>query len=142
MSSKQTYFGFTTAQQRKLLFEEWEATGSVTKACQRARVSRGLFYYWKPRFDKYGYAGLEEFGSRVAQKLNRKEEALEKCVVELRRENPDWGKARISQEMAKANNWVPVVSPNTVRRILTDAGLWPESGLEKKRKTENRSTNG
>jgi transposase len=140
MGAKHTYFGFSTAQQRQLLFEEWEATGSVTKACQRARVSRGLFYHWKPRFDKNGYAGLEEFGSRVAHKVNRKEEAVEHRVVELRRQNPDWGKARISQEMAKANNWVPVVSPNTVKRILTDAGLWPESGSGKKRKTENRST--
>jgi transposase len=133
MSPKQTYFGFTTPQQRKLLFEEWEATGSVTKACQRARVSRGVYYYWKPRFDEYGYAGLEEFGSRIAHKLNRKEEAIEQRVVAMRRKNPDWGKTRISQEMAKANNWVPVVSPNTVRRILTDAGLWPESGSGKKR---------
>lgn len=132
MRTKQTYFGFTTAQQRKLLFEEWERTGSVTKACQRARVSRGVYYYWKARFVEKGYAGLEEFGSRVAHKLNRKEEAIEQRVVELRREHPEWGKARISQEMAKANNWVSVVSPNTVRRILTDAGLWPESGSEKK----------
>jgi transposase len=141
MSQKQTYYGFTTAQQRKLLFEEREATGSVTKACQRARVSRGVYYYWKPRFDEKGYAGLEEFGSRVAHKLNRKEEEIEQRVIELRRKNPDWGKTRKSQEMAKANNWVPVVSPNTVRRILTEAGLWPESGSGKKRKTENRSTN-
>jgi hypothetical protein len=93
------------------------------------------------RFDQEGYAGLEEFGSRVAHQLNRKGEELEQRVVELRRANPDWGKTRISQEMAKANNWVPVVSPNTVRRILSDAGLWPESGSGKKRKTENRSPN-
>lgn len=92
MSAKQIYFGFTTAQQRKLLFEEWEVTGSVTKACQRARVSRGVYYYWKPRFDEYGYAGLEEFGSRVAHKLNRKGEKIEQQVVELRRENPRLGK--------------------------------------------------
>ncbi len=133
MSQKQIYFGFTTPQQRRLLFEEWEATGSVTKACQRARVSRGVYYYWKPRFDEYGYAGLEKFGSRVAHKLNRKDEAIEQGVIEKRRKHPDWGKTRISQEMAKENNWVPVVSPNTVRRILTDAGLWPESGSGKKR---------
>lgn len=141
MSPKQTYFGFTTAQQRKLLFEEWEATGSVTQACQRARVSRGVFYHWKPRFDKEGYAGLEEFGSRVAHQRHRKEEAIEQGVVALRSENPDWGKTRIAQEMAKANNWVPLVSPNTVRRILTEAGLWSESGSGKKRQPENHRTN-
>jgi hypothetical protein len=37
-------------------------------------------------------------------------------------------------EIAKANNWVPLVSPNTVRRILEDAGLWQpdENRLKKK----------
>jgi hypothetical protein len=36
MSPKRTYYGFTTPQQRKLLFETWEATGSVTDACRKA----------------------------------------------------------------------------------------------------------
>lgn len=133
MSSKHTYFGFSTPQQRKLLFETWEATGSVTQACRKARVSRGLFYYWKSRFDAEGYAGLEAFESRVAHKLNYKDEAIAQRVIELRRQNRDWGKTRIAQEMAKANNWVPIVSPNTVKRILQDADLWPESGSGEKR---------
>lgn len=133
MSPKRTYFGFSTPQQRRLLFETWEETGSVTQGCRKARVSRGLFYYWKPRFEKEGYAGLETFESRVAHRLNYKDEAIEQRVIELRRENPDWGKTRISHEMAKANNWVPIVSPNTVKRILQDANLWPESGSVEKR---------
>lgn len=141
MRAKRIYFGFTTAQQRKLLFEVWEATQNIEEACRQARVSQRLFYYWKARFDKDGYGGLERFESRVAHKLNKKDEAIEKKVVELRRSNPDWGKLRISQEMAKANQWVEVVSPNTVRRILRDAGLWPESGPGGKI-TRKRSTNG
>lgn len=133
MKPKRTYFGFSTAQQRKLLFETWETTGSVTQACQKAHLSRGTFYYWKARFDRSGYAGLEEFESRVAHKLNYKDEAIQQRVIQLRRENPDWGKARIAQEMAKANNWVALVSPNTVRRILEDKGLWPEGASGGKR---------
>jgi transposase len=133
MSPKHTYFGFSTAQQRKLLFETWEETGSVTQACQKARVSRGLFYYWKRRFDADGYAGLEMFESRVAHKLNYKDQAIAQRVVDLRKQHLDWGKVRISQEMARANNWVPIVSPNTVKRILQDAELWPESGSGEKR---------
>lgn len=133
MSPNHTYFGFSTAQQRKLLFETWEETGSVTQACQKARVSRGLYYYWKRRFDAEGYAGLEAFESRVAHKLNYKDEAIVQRVVDLRKEHPNWGKTRISQEMAKANNWVPIVSPNTVKRMLQDAELWPESGSGGKR---------
>jgi transposase len=133
MSPKRTYFGFSTPQQRKLLFETWESTGSVTTACREARVSRGLFYYWKARFEQYGYAGLEEFESRVAHKLNYKSAEIEQQVIEMRGQHPDWGKARIAQEMAKANNWVPLVSPNTVKRILQDADLWPESAAARKK---------
>lgn len=133
MSPKRTYFGLSTLQQRKLLFESWEESGSVSQACQKARVSRGLFYYWKPRFDKIGYAGLEIFESRVAHKLNYKDEAIQQRVIELRQQNPDWGKARISQELAKANNWVPLVSANTVKGILQKANLWPERGSGGKR---------
>src|SRR3990172_540807 len=99
MSPKRTYYGFSTPQQRKLLFETWEATGSVSEACRKVRVSRGLFYYWKARFIAQGYNGLEEFDSRIAHQLNYKAPALERCVVEMRQQNPDWGKARIAQEM-------------------------------------------
>jgi transposase len=141
MSPKRTYFGFTTAQQRKLLFEVWEATKSIEEACQQAHVSQRLFYYWKLRFEQNGYAGLETFRSRVAHKLNKKDAAIENEVVKLRRDNPDWGKTRLAQEMAKANNWVAVVSPNTVRRMLQDADLWPESGSGEKT-TRKRRTNG
>lgn len=133
MSPKRTYFGFSTFQQRKLLFETWEATGSIQQACQTARLSRRTFYYWKPRFDENGYAGLEEFASRVAHKLNYKSAEIAQRVTDMRREHPDWGKARIAQEMAKANNWVPLLSPNTVKRILRDAGLWPERGVREKK---------
>ena len=54
-------------------------------------------------------------------------------VVEMRKEHPEWGKRRIADELAKGNNWVRLVSPNTVKRILADAGLWPpsESGAKK-----------
>jgi transposase len=133
MKPKRTYFGFSTPQQRKLLFETWESTGSVTKACEKARVSRGLFYYWKTRFEQHGYAGLEEFESRVAHKLNYKSAEIEQQVIAMRREHPDWGKTRIAQEMAKANNWVPLVSPNTVKRILQDADLWSERPAGRKK---------
>ena len=61
MKATHVYFPPTTPQQRKLLFETWEQTDNVTKACQKARVGRATFSYWKPRFDKDGYAGLETY---------------------------------------------------------------------------------
>jgi transposase len=115
-----------------LLFETWEETGKIILACKKAHVSRELFYYWKARFDERGYAGLEEFESREAHKLNKKEESIEQKVIEMKKGHADWGKCRIADEMAKANHWEPIVRANTVRRILHTAGLWPGSEAGKK----------
>jgi hypothetical protein len=55
----------------------------------------------------------------------------------MKQEHPDWGKKRIADEMAKKNSWVPVVSPNTVKRILQEAGMWTRVEEEVKKK-QNR----
>jgi len=124
MTTKRVHFPQTTAQQRKLLFETWEATGNVTGACRKAHVGRGTFYYWKPRFDEYGYAGLEKFASRAPKEAHRTPVEVEQKVIAVQQEHPGWGKKRIADELAKGNSWVPLVSPNTVKRVLEDAGLW------------------
>jgi hypothetical protein len=92
------------------------------------------YYYWKPRFDKDGYAGLESYEKLgVPVGTGRVAAGIQTQVVELHRAHADWGKRRLSDEMAKANNWVALVSPNSVRRILLEAGLWkPEAKQGKK----------
>lgn len=134
MTTKRTYYRETTAQQRELLFKTWESTGSVADACKKAHVGRGTFYYWKPRFDEEGYDGLKAFASRAPKEHHQIAPEIEQQVITMRREHPEWGKKRIVHELAKAKDWEPVVSPNTVRRILKDAGLWgtTEAEVEKK----------
>ncbi len=132
MKYNHTYLPRATAQQRKLLFETWEATGSVTKASARAHLSRTTFYWWKPRFDAYGYAGLGEPRKTVRKHQERIGPAIAEQVIQMRQEHADWGKKRIAHELAKAHHWVPVVSHSTVKRILREAGLWPEAAAEKK----------
>ena len=124
----------TTVSQRKLLFETWEKTNNVAKACSTARVSERTFYYWKPRFETGGYKALEEFASHAPKEPNRTSDKIEQEVIEMRRQNESWGRQRIADELAKKNNWIPVISPNTVKRILQDAGLWPQP--------ENKSAKG
>ena len=133
MTPKRTYFPTTTAQQRRLLFEVWEETGDRKEACRRAHVSQSTFYNWKVRFDAGGYAALEETLSHAPHNPKLVAPEIASQVLEMRRAHTDWGKRRISEELAKGNNWVPLVSPNTVKRILQDAGLWPqaESGAKK-----------
>jgi hypothetical protein len=120
-----TYFPLTTPSQRRLLFETWQATGDVEQACRAAHVGRRTFYYWKPRFLAEGYPGLERFASRAPHHPPRTAPAVVERVLTLRQQQPAWGKQRLADELAKANGWVPLVSPNTVKRILRDAGVWP-----------------
>ena len=134
MTAKRTYYPSTTPQQRKMLFESWEQSKNVTAACRKAHVGRGTFYNWKPRFLKAGSIGLESYAKlgtpvgtgRVAAEIQSK-------VLDLHAAHADWGKKRLANELSKTNNWVPLVSPNSVRRILREAGLWsPGESKEKK----------
>ena len=114
----------TTVSQRKHLFQVWEETGDLQRALSESRVSERTFYYWKPRFEQGGYEALESFASHAPKNPNRIDEAIQQRVIHLRKDYPKWGKRRIADEVAKENNWTALVSPNTVRRILIDAGLW------------------
>jgi transposase len=134
MTAKRTYYPPTTPQQRKKLFESWEKSKNITAACRKAHVGRGTFYNWKPRYLKAGFGGVESYAKlgtpvgtgRVAAEIQSK-------VLGLHAAHADWGKKRLANELSKANNWVPLVSPNSVRRILREAGLWdPGENKEKK----------
>lgn len=134
MNKKHTYFRPTTAQQRHLLFETWETSGDVKVACRQAHVCPATFYYWKPRFEAGGYAALEKAESHARKSPPKTSAQIEQQVIMMRQEHPTRGKERIADELAKANNWQRVISPNTVRRILVAAGHWskpPASGPKK-----------
>ncbi len=134
MSTKRTHYPHTTTDQRRLLFETWEATNNITEACKRAHVSRQTFYVWLPRFTAEGYAGLLEFSSSAPKHPQRIDPAIEQRVTVLRQQHPSWGKQLIADTLTKENQFVPLVSRGTVRRILVDAGLWPEPGAALKKK--------
>ncbi len=132
MEKQIPYFRPTTAQQRKLLFSTWQQTGNVALACRQARVSRQTFYNWKTRFETDGYLGLSEPKSHAPHNPRRISAEISEQVIAMGEQNPKWGKRRIADELTKANDWVPLVSPNTVKRILIDAGLWEPLVNEKK----------
>ncbi len=134
MSTKGTHFPRTTPSQRRLLFETWQATGNISQACRVAHVGRQTFYDWRPRFATAGFAGLLNFASPAPKQPHRIDPAIEQRVIALRQQNPSWGKRRIADELTKANQWLPLVAPNTVRRILQTAGQWPAPAVAGKKK--------
>jgi len=131
--TKRIHFPLTTASQRRLLFETWQASGNVTLACRTAHVGRRTFYYWKPRFDAGGYAALSQFASAARKQPHGTEKALEQQGIAMRHAHPEWCKVRLAHELAKAHHWQPLVSPNTVKRILRSAGLWSAPAVPEKK---------
>ena len=125
-TKKRTHFPRTTFPQRKLLFQTWEATGNIKKACQRAHVCHNTFYRWKPRFLEGGYEALSTFKSHAPKNPRSTSRTVEEQVIALRKAHPKLGKRSIANELTKRNNWTPLVSPNTVQRILKENGLWPQ----------------
>ena len=131
---KQPYFRTSTESQRRLLFEEWKRTGKISEACREAKLSRTAFYRWQPRFEEKGYAGFEKPLSHAPHNPVRTEEEIAEQIVRFKQENPDWGRERIADELMKSNNWIPLVSASTVRRILVNKGLMPSKGTEGRKK--------
>mgnify|MGYP003497487798 FL=1 len=134
MSKQHILYPKTTYSQRKLLFEIWEETGDVADACRRAHVSQGTYYYWRERFKENGYEGLQKTKKTGPEKGVLIEEGIKTDVVRLKKENEGWGKRRIADELAKNNGWVSVISPNTVREILREKGMWSEIVSASKKK--------
>lgn len=133
MKEKRIYYPRTTASQRKKLFEVWEESQDVGAACREARVSERTFYNWKARFEAGGYEALEKFEPAGPPPGSRLPKKVQDQVVELKKEHCKWGRRRIAAEIAKQNNWVPLVSPSSVKRILEQAGLLPEPEEAKKK---------
>ena len=132
------YYPQTTFQQRIYLFELVERLGNVSEACRRARVSRSTYYRWKPRYEKEGVDGLREPMSHAVHNPHTIDHDIERRIIELRREHPDWGKKRIAQWIWKEHGWERVVAIETVRNVLKRHRLWKNGETKKKQKQKNR----
>ncbi|MEM7132163.1 MAG: helix-turn-helix domain-containing protein [Chloroflexota bacterium] len=115
--------GSKSVADREKLFRVWQSTQNISKACRESGLSRSTFYYWHRRFQEGGFPALAEERSRAPKNPRRIEPELETLIVELRNNNPNWGKSRITR-VIKERQPHASVSPNTVRRVLHDAGMW------------------
>lgn len=124
-SRAKPYFRPTTPQQRRLLFETYEATGKVSHACRVAHVGRSTFYYWLPRFQEGGYAALEVERSRAPHttRIPPTPGAIVQEVITYKRDHPQAGYRSVANGVRKAHNWEPVIGPTKVREILIEASL-------------------
>jgi transposase InsO family protein len=114
------YFRPTTFHQRLLLFGMVEETGNVTQAAQRAHTSRGTYYYWRPRYEAEGVAGLatERRRAPLHPRIPPISAELREEVLAYHQAHPDEGYRSIANGLAKAHNWQKVISYTKVREVI------------------------
>lgn len=127
---KKVYYRPTTPQQRKLMMRVYQNTGSVTEACRAAKVSRGTFYRWNPRFQEQGEAGLENCLSRAPHNARRVKEELAQRAIELKQSDPSLGSRSVANLICQEHGYQRVISRHAVETVW-QRELRPSAPLEK-----------
>jgi transposase len=98
-----------------------ERLGSVSRACQIMGYSRDSFYRFKRLYEEGGVAALERPSRRKPLLKNRVAPEIERGVVEVSKQHPSWGRARVADALVE-RGWK--ISPSGVRCV------WVRHGLE------------
>ena len=107
------------AARTRLPWFDWHATHgqNVSFTCRHFGISRQTFYRWRRRFRSQALATLEDRSHRPRRvRQPTWSGPLAEAVLQLRRENPRWGKDKLTP-LLHAGGWT--VSCSMVGRILS-----------------------
>lgn len=99
----------------KLMLLELATIDTVSAACAYMNVSRDTYYRIKMAYEEGGDEALTPKYRQVPNIKNRVSDEIEEAVLELSRENPDYGKKKISRILKEQGM---SISPNTVKAVL------------------------
>lgn len=130
---RQPHYRHTTFDQRRVMFEEWERRGrkhgSVTRACEKAHVSRNVFYDWLERYLEHGMEGIRHPKSRAPKHPRELASKLRDEAAAVKGEHPTWGLRKVAAVVARRRG-IPIPSHNTIKRALELAGYTFRTGKE------------
>jgi len=99
----------------KLMLLELATVDTVSAACAYMNVSRDTYYRIKKAYEDGGAEALASKYRRAPNLKNRVSDEIEEAVLELSRENPYYGKKKISRILKDQGM---SISPNTVKAVL------------------------
>ena len=103
-----------TIREKLMLLEMADFGKNISAVCRYMGVSRKTFYQIKKAFDDGGVEALAPKLRRVPNLKNRVPEYVEDAVLKLSRENPTFGKKKISRILKEQG---VQISPNTVLAV-------------------------
>ena len=99
----------------KLMLLELATRGNVSAACEYMNVSQKTYYQIKKAYDEGGVETLTSKFRRIPNLKNRISDEVEEAVLIFSRENPEFGKKKISRILTEQGH---SISPNTVKAVL------------------------
>jgi transposase len=133
------HYRFTTFDQRRVLFEEYDRLGrrrgSIKAACAKAHVSRQVFYDWIERYLERGLEGLRYPESRAPKHPRELASKLREDAVAVKEEHPTWGLRKVAVEVGKRMR-IKTPAPRTIRKALVLAGFQFREGGRKRQAQE------
>lgn len=117
------------------------AGASVTEVAAQVGVSRQSVHTWVGRYLSEGVGGLADRSSRPRSCPHQSPQAVERAVLEMRREHARWGAKRIRLELLRKPPEYftgPVPSVSTVNRILRRHQLLKERPRKRPRDSYQR----
>src|ERR1019366_1377510 len=104
---------------RFVMWASWPGT-TMREACEEFKISRPTGYEWLRRYKAGGIAGVVEKSRRPLHSPTQTAAQIERRVVELRQQRPDWGARKLQVLLAREKILLPAI---TVHRILSRRGL-------------------
>ncbi len=94
---------------------------NLTRLSANYGISRKTAYKWLKRYEERGRDGLEDLSRRRKHPPCGTAAQMQREILEVRKDNPDWGGITIRSYLQRRMKNVP--SPRTIDRILKRAGV-------------------
>jgi putative transposase len=96
---------------------------SFAELCRRYDVSRKTGYKWVERYETEGLPGLQDQSRAADQHPNEVLKDVAEAVLEMRREHPHWGPAKLRIRLQKDEPKIIWPARSTIGEMLKRAGL-------------------
>lgn len=103
-----------------------QATSNFSALCDRFGLSRRTGYKWLNRYKEHGLEGLKERSKRPDNSPDRTPAEIEKEIVKLREQNPEWGAKKLFSLLQQRYSG-PVPARSTINTVLKRNGLITEA---------------